>query len=201
MESNKTILYYTSNRENPEFEEKIRRNIVKNCGSLPIISVSQKPIEFGENICVGNIGHSYINEFKQILIGAKQAKTEYLIFAEADFLYPKEYFEFNPTTENVYRYDNVWLIFKKTNLCYKKSYSNGASICKREFVVKSLEAYLEKQKLWVDWKPFEFFRGETACVSFKTGNGMTRGATFEREKAHVLAHWGNVKELKEKYLC
>lgn len=203
MESNKTILYYTSNQENPEFEKKIRGVILENCDGLPIISVSQEPIDFGKNICVGEVGHSYINEFRQILIGAKEAKTEYLIFAEADFLYPKEYFEFNPSGGNVYRYDNVWLIFRNSPLCYRKSYSNGASICKREFVIKNLEEYLEKQPMWVDWDPFEYFGGETACVSFKTGNGMTKGATFmygEDNQRHSLPNWGSIKELKKKFL-
>ena len=82
----KTILYYTSNRENEEFEEKIRQNILENCGDLPIISISQKPIDFGKNICVGDVGHSYLNEWRQILIGAKKARTKHVILCEADFL-------------------------------------------------------------------------------------------------------------------
>ena len=63
----KTIIYYTSNQEGSLFEEKIRENILKHKGNLPIISVSQKPMGFGKNICVGDVGHSYLNEFRQIL--------------------------------------------------------------------------------------------------------------------------------------
>jgi hypothetical protein len=44
-----TILYYTSNREDESFEKKIQENILKQT-DLPIISVSQKPINFGKNI-------------------------------------------------------------------------------------------------------------------------------------------------------
>ena len=33
-----TIIYYSSNREKSEFEERIRDNILNVCGDLPIIS-------------------------------------------------------------------------------------------------------------------------------------------------------------------
>jgi hypothetical protein len=50
-----TILYYTSNHEDEIFESNIIKLLKKMCGDLPIISISQKPIELGENICVGNV--------------------------------------------------------------------------------------------------------------------------------------------------
>ncbi|MCK9371413.1 hypothetical protein M0R04_15975 [Candidatus Dojkabacteria bacterium] len=48
-----TIVYCSSNMEKEEFEGKIKENLVKVCGDLPIISVTQKPINLGTNICVG----------------------------------------------------------------------------------------------------------------------------------------------------
>jgi len=47
---NKTILYYTSNHEDPVFEQKIIDSLLENCGNLPIVSVSQKPIKLGQNV-------------------------------------------------------------------------------------------------------------------------------------------------------
>ena len=67
-----TILYYTSNREGEEFEGRIRQNILNVKGDLPIISISHKPIDFGENICVGDVGVSGFNMFRQIQIGLKR---------------------------------------------------------------------------------------------------------------------------------
>ncbi len=221
MESAKTILYYTSNREDPNFERKIQDNILNSCGDIPIVSVSQKPIDFGKNICVGDVGHSYLNEFRQILIGAKEAKTEYLIFTEADFLYPPEYFKFEPTGGNIYRYDNVWIIFKhRPTVYFKKQYSIGAQICKREFIIKELEKYLEGQPEWADGKfsirnvdksrkidyndaPFEYFSGENACISFKTGDSMSKRTIVMNNRgsrASVLPYWGNCVDLCKKYL-
>ena len=218
----KTILYYTSNRENPEFEKKIQENILKICEDLPIISVSQKPINFGKNICIGNVGHSYLNLYRQTLIGAKEAKTEYLIFAEADFLYSKEYFDFKPTNANLYRYENDWIIFTNPRFqykYYKKPYAGGTLICKREYIIKELEKYLEGQPEWINGdyivkdkndkpkvdhttitkfkEPFESFTGKIACVSFKTGDGMTSGAGIpdKHNKKDVLPYWGSGKKL------
>lgn len=203
MEYSKGIIYYTSNSESPEFEKKLQDVILKNCGGLPIFSVSQKPMDFGKNICVGEIGNSYKNEFMQMYMAAREADTDYIIFTEADFLYPPEYFRFEPKGDNVYRYDNVWLVFNRSNIYHKKNYSNGAMICKRDFVIKNLEEFFAKESKWVDWEPSTYFGGQGACVSFKTGRGVTAKAHFmdgKENKKHVLPYWGDAKELKQKYL-
>jgi len=212
----KTIIYYTANREDPKFEAKIQENLVKNSGGLPIISISQKPIKLGENICVGNVGHSYLNTFRQILIGAKEAKTPYLVFAEADFLYPPEYFAYEPGWANLYRYDNVWVVFKNQNSYNRIKYSNGAQIAKRRFVIYELEKYLKNQPEWANgdfvvkdrWgnpkkdynaASFKYFRGPTAAVSFKTGRGMTKSCQVEsgdENKCRFLHRWGYAVNLK-----
>lgn len=212
-ECTKSVVYYTSNRENHEFEDKIRAIILQNCGGLPIISVSQKPINFGQNICIGDVGASTLNMFRQILIGAKEAKTDYVIFAEADFLYPESYFAFNPPGGNFYRCDNVWLIFKNGGNYYRKHWSNGAQIMLREFLVETLEDYLEDQPEWAisdkhyitkkkDYNKaiFQYFNSEP-CVSFKTRNGLTYKANIKRkERKDSLDVWGNVIDLKKRYL-
>lgn len=210
-----SIIYYTSNHENEEFEKKIQANILKNCGDLPIISVSQKPIDFGTNICVGEVGHSYLNEFRQILIGAKAAITEYITFCEADFLYPPEYFSFEPDGGNIYRYDNVWIVFiNHPERYYRKEYSIGAQICKREFIIKELEQYLEDQPEWFDGKfrinkqdyngaYFNYFSGKNPCISFKTGEGMTPRThvmNSRGSRARTLPYWGESIRLHNYYL-
>ena len=198
----KTILYYTSNHENSKFEQKIKDNILEQCWDLPIISVSQQPIKFGHNICVGDIGHSYLNIFKQILIGAKEAVTDYLVFCEADFLYPQEYFEFEPMGGNLYRYNNVWLVFKhKGQHFYRKKWSNGAQIAKREWVIDTLEKYLKNPVHDYNGAEFEYIQGNIPCISFKTGDGMTKWSMFEKEKRKYLPQWGEVGEVRRKYLC
>ena len=96
-----TVIYYTNNLEKPEFEGRIQKTLKESTDSLgvPIISVSQKPIDFGKNICVGGVGASSQNAFRQLQIGAMEAKTRFVCPAEADFLHPREYFEFVPPSD------------------------------------------------------------------------------------------------------
>lgn len=106
-----TIIYYTSNREKPEFETKIQKNLFSVIGDTPLISISQQPIDFGENICVGNVGTSDHNIYRQIQLECLKAKTKYVCTAKADCLYPPtEYFNFVPSNKKphplFHRYQN-----------------------------------------------------------------------------------------------
>lgn len=92
-----TIVYYTSNyleTKNPKFVEKTREQLLKAAGDRPIIVVSQKPTKIGNsvNVCVGDIGRSHLNIYRQILEGAKAAKTDYVAMAEDDILYSYEHY-------------------------------------------------------------------------------------------------------------
>lgn len=87
-----TVIYYTSNREEKEFENKVKAKLLEVIGKLPLISVSQKPIDFRKNICVGDVGVCDANLFRQIQIGCEAANTPFVISAETDCLYPPEYF-------------------------------------------------------------------------------------------------------------
>src|SRR4030042_1521512 len=106
-----TILYYTSNREKPYFEKRIQGNLLKVCGDVPIISISQKPIDLGTNICVGDVGASGFNMFRQVQIGCEHAKTKFVISAEADCLYPPDYFQFVPERDDrCYRNSHLYVM-------------------------------------------------------------------------------------------
>lgn len=105
-----TLLYYTANTIEEFLGENIRQHLLKvNEGKYPIVSISQKPLNFGENICVGEIGKSYYNCYKQIFIGAKEVKTEYIAMCEDDTLYSQEHFSHRPSNKKVFSYNkNMW---------------------------------------------------------------------------------------------
>jgi len=107
--SDLTILYYTANTIPEATRQKVSSYLLKvTKNQYPIISVSQKPINFGKNICVGEIGRSKYNCYKQILIGVQKVKTKYVACAEDDTLYSAEHFLFRPKA-GVFTYDtNVW---------------------------------------------------------------------------------------------
>ncbi len=207
----KTIIYYTGNTENEKFEKKIRDNILKVKGDIPIISVSQKPIDFGKNICIGKRGKSYLNAFRQCLIGCEAATTPFVILTESDCLYPeKGYFDFQPRDlETIYDYDNVWIMWNRENRerFYKHGTTGGSIIVGREFYIKMLKEGLEGYPMWGDHKAGpdfsdsalkrELFTGEP-IINIKTRDGISFGTTLSGgvKPKHSFPCWGTVADLK-----
>lgn len=207
----RTILYYTANTEDPVFEQKIIDDLKKKAGSIPIVSVSHKPIDLGTNICVGKQPFSYTSEWKQVLIGLKEAKTKFVIAAESDCIYPPEYFAFTPPEERMmYNYTNIWIVWRRHNGFWKKTgYCEGAQMCDRKYWIERLEPLLPEK-----WEPYtrkeenelvkKMFdkRGEWTgrpVVSFKTGSGVSVRTTFINEKILDIPYHGSIKKLKEVY--
>ena len=131
-----TIIYYTSNREDEKFEKNIRDRILASSGGLPIVSVSQKPIDFGHNVCIGDVGACNHNLFRQIQVACLTAKTPYVLSCEADCLYPDDYFKYVPNDVNkCYKFTplyilNEWGKYEYSGF-YRKDVAPFAQICGR----------------------------------------------------------------------
>jgi len=202
---NRTIVYYTANKEKESFENKVIGNILKVKGNLPIISVSQKPIEFGKNICVGDIGQNYKNSFKQAIIGCEAAKTKYVIMTESDCLYPeKGYFDFIPTDPSViYTYDNVWLMWNRENRTrfYKHGTTGGSIILEREHYIKLLKEKIKGIEIFsspeLKWQKFT---GEP-LINIKTRQGVSFGTALTPNVQPIkrFPYWGTVEDVKRNY--
>jgi hypothetical protein len=210
--TDRTIIYYSANTEEEGFAQRIREDLLKKANGIPIISVTRKPIDFGTNICVGEQPVSYTNEWRQLLIGLKAASTRFCITAESDCLYPEEYFTFTPDRDDlIHYYDNIYLVWRRHNGFWKKTgHCEGAEMCGREFWISRLEPLLGH-----GWEPFtrdyenylvkQFFPEEAlfsgnAVVTFKTGNGVSCRSTYVNKKIYDIPYWGNVGELKKKYI-
>lgn len=157
-----TIFYASSNRERPEFEERIQKNILTYRGDIHIISVTQKPQStFGgivpenyTNICVGDhVGVSGFNFFKQSLIALQHVKTPFALSCEADTVYPPDYFTFIPPKGNIcYRNKNLYVMGQHRTYFYKKEEgATHAQIVGTEFYRKTLERLFEGEPEW-DYK-------------------------------------------------
>lgn len=118
MNKDLTIIYYTSNwleQTNPAFLTATLNSLAHSTKGFPIISVSQKPVDLSwwdvehKNICVGDIGRSHLNIYRQLLIGAKEAKTPYIAAAEDDILYSHSHFRTHRPPPHRFAYDlNRW---------------------------------------------------------------------------------------------
>lgn len=213
MNKNLTILYYSANTEDPTFEQKIIDNIKKQAGDIPIISVSRKPLNLGKNIVVGETPVCYPNSFRQILIGLKEAKTEFCIATESDCLYPLEYFQFTPpVNDKVYRYTNLWVHFDGRDKFWKKNWVEAAQMCGREHWIKCIEKVLGGTTSWdpisvnppfvFDEKDENSWTGDNPVISFKTRQGIGFKTGYHRDiTTKVLPYWGSAEEIKQKYLC
>jgi hypothetical protein len=206
-----TILYYSSNREDIQFESQIIDNILNNSNGLPIVSVTQKPMDLGKNICVGEHGSSYYNEFKQIQIGLEAIDTEWVLVAESDVLYPPEYFKFVPPDDFiVYRYHPVYIHFEKRPIkFYYKGFSDGAQMMNRKKWLELISRFVKDEwdyqgkfrTPWVvpDTVDEKSWSGSPA-ISFKTRKGVSYATGLKEGKVEELPYWGTFKQIKEKYL-
>ena len=205
--SNKTIVYYSSNREPWETEKKVIETIKENSNGLPVISVTQKPIDFGKNICIGEKISNYHNCYRQLLLACMMAETEYVISCEADCLYPPEYFQYEPDGKHdLYRYMNIWILAIYDNKYRKKRFTEGGQISNRKYLIDRIDERMSDLPMWdsdnkiskiYKHAVFGEFTGETPIISLKTGHGVNLKTGTLKDRTYELPHWGNSNEVKK----
>lgn len=216
-DKNITIIYYTSNREDPGFEKRVQENLLKVSGGLPIISVSHKPIDLGKNICVGDVGTSGFNMFRQVQIACREAMTPFVISAEADCLYPPDYFEFIPDRlDACYRDSNLYVMPDQRDFFfYKKEGATHAQIVGREFYLQTLEKLFEGAPMWnTEEKNFPkerfgnddvfeeifYWTSKNPVFQIKTHRGMRYHTHSERIPIPELPYWGEGGKVRRFFL-
>ena len=103
-----SVIYYTSNyleEQNPIFVENTKHYLKKAIGDHPLISVSHKPMDFGQNIVFQAKERSHLNIYRQILTGCRVAKTEFVAMAEDDILYSYAHFHTLTPKSDTFLYD------------------------------------------------------------------------------------------------
>ena len=106
-----TIITCTDNSLAPEIAAVCQRILTREAQGQPIICVSQKPVDFGVNVCVGEIGRSWTSLYKQVLAGIEAAPTDWVVITEHDCLYTHEHLSYRPADAGVFHYNtNCWLV-------------------------------------------------------------------------------------------
>lgn len=217
MKPDTTIIYYTSNKEDQKFEERVRKNILENSGGLPIISVSHEPIDFGENICVGDVGVSGYNMFRQVLIACERATTKFVISAEADCLYPPDYFQFVPERDDVaYRNSHLYVMPDRRSFFFRKfEGATHAQIVGREFYIHTLKKLFHNAPKWSPeeknfpkerhgledvFDTIEYWKTENPVFQIKTHKGMRYYTHSERVPIYAIPYWGDGLIIRNYYL-
>lgn len=215
-----TIIYYSSNREKPEFERRIQETLLESSRDIPVVSVTQKPMDFGTNICVGDVGVSGQNIFRQMYIAAMAATTRFVCPTEADYLYPPELYDFVPPRDDVfYTGAPLWVLFAQRG--YKKMYckkprgSEAFMIANRELLVHRLSQMLEGVDQWgpldvdgvnLPWLMHRKFTTreqivfDIPAVTFKTDGNIHKKTPHDpASRTQTLTHWGDAHQLLRRY--
>lgn len=215
----------TLNKTPKEFARFQRELLVKAAGNYPIISISREPIDLGINL-IDTEEPSYINIYRQMLRGAKQATTPYIAVAEDDVLYTSEHFNFYRPRLDTFAYNqNRFALFTwgEPLFSWRNRKSNCSLIAPRELLIEALEERFAKHgDQWPEGfvgelgrnrvekalgvtvrKSVEVF-SEISLVQFNHRNG-TEKVQQSRKKAHgpIKAYsipvWGMAHFLKNKY--
>jgi hypothetical protein len=222
-----TLLYYTANIAPEKFAENVRRHLLETTeNKIPIISISQKPLDFGHNICVGEIGVSIYNEYRQIFEGVKEARTDYIACCEDDTLYNMEHFAHRPEHHVVSYNMNKWLLDERLIFFAGTRYSMLGCICGTDFMREILEKRFNKypdiamcenvshrrrigfgepgkgeRGLGLPVVPVERFVTQNPLVTFHLKGSLCSMPSRPRcsEKREDLEPWGNGKELWKKF--
>lgn len=108
------ICYYTENQCPQPIFSAVQKQLLRCANGNQLVSVSLKPIEFGDNVVLG-LQKSYLTMFQQILAGLSLLDTDFVALAEHDVLYAPEHFQFRPPRRDVYYYNqNVWTVSART---------------------------------------------------------------------------------------
>jgi hypothetical protein len=120
MAAKTTIIYLTDNELDPKVADVCKSLLLKAAGGQRIVSVSQRPIAFGDNVCVGEIGRSGLSIDRQIKAGLDVTGTEYVAIAEHDCIYSEEHFSWTPPDREFFWYNtNCWLL-QYRNPCHQQ---------------------------------------------------------------------------------
>lgn len=212
-----TIIFLTVNKVPKQWAEFQKKTLLEAIGDSSIITISREPLNWGDNL-IQTEEPSVNNIYRQVLRGAKKAKTEYIAIAEDDTLYHKSHFEYRPANDT-FGYDgHRWgmLTWEEPFYYYKDRISNAAMIASRKLVIKSLEDRFEKypdtnvgelgKEKGMDLNRYksEIFWPEIGMVFFSHIDGLDGTEQRQTKKpgvvqAYDIPFWGKAEELRKEW--
>ena len=215
--SDLTLLYYTANRAPAHFMERVQRHLLTH--GNPIVSVSFKPMSFGDNICIGEQEPSIFQLYRQVLIAAEMSRTKYVACAEDDSLYHESHFHYRPSP-GTFGYNNYrWMLDSKGIFYWRRRTVMSMCIAGRDLMVDTLRARFSKHpvrdksekyfsepgkyesRLGLITPPMEPFETKIACLTFnhRPSLGGVRRLHPQDTIKEELEYWGSARELWKKF--
>ncbi len=221
-----TIIYLTASQIPENFATYQRKVLLEAIGDYPLVSISRKPLDFGQNLLdTGVKGPD--NIYRQMLKGAKLALTDYVAIAEDDVLYPQEHFTFYRPEIDTFAYNqNRFALFNWGTPTYswRNRKSNCSLIAPRKLMIEALEerfarhpkaipdrmvgelgrGRIEKNLGVTQRKSIEVF-SEISIIQINHRNGsdstqLRRSKNLGPIKAYDIPFWGKASELIKHYV-
>ena len=166
-----TAIFLTLNKM-PERWVDFHMKVLKEAiDDMPVITVSRKPINFGINI-IDTDEPGYVNIYRQLLNGAKIAKTKYIATVEDDCLYSKNHFiRFRPKDDEFAYNRNRWSVFSwgEPQYSLRQRLSNCSLVAPRELLIEALTERFDKY----NGNPPENWMGECGRNKLEKALGIT----------------------------
>jgi len=203
----KAIVYYTDSRLEEELDEAVRAQILKAADGIPIISVSQKRLQFGTNICVGIKPRCYLSLYEQLLTGLEAAPDDAIIYlCEHDVFYHPSQFKFvPPRVDRIYFNLNRYYWAKDERYYVKAIGKRALSECVSHKATLTThvrhQVYSRACNLPSVCKgPFETFESGFPNVDIRHGGNFSNSERFKDppEKFFEIMYWGATNEFQEK---
>ena len=222
-----TVVYITANVISERFANNVRDHL-KKVVDAPIISVSSKPIDFGEYNIVVDTPRSHIGIYQNALKGAQYARTKYIAIAEDDVLYSPEHFKYRPKDGHFAYNLSCWAVYtwvKPPIFSHRflGRRNHGMLICERELYIEAMEERFAKypdiskidHAIWaepgkyedhlkVTVRNFETFYTHPANVMFSHPEGLSFSGLGTRKRigelrAETIPYWGTAEYVYNVY--
>ena len=191
----RTIVYYTDHHIDETLAARCRKLLSVAATNIPIISVSQKPLNFGKNICVGVKPRSNHSIYEQIMAGLEQVEPGSVVYlAEHDVVYQPSHFVHIPEVKDRLDYNQNRYYWAPGQIEYMKAKGKWALsqlVAYREFLVEKV-----KESLAVEKPTSEMYRCRTHKFESERPNiDIRHGKNFSQDGKWKKAYYnGTAKD-------
>lgn len=161
-----TVLFLTLNRTPKRFA-KAQWDQLRAATQSEILTISREPMPGWNLLDTDEPG--YLNIYRQMLRGAKEAKTEYIAMAEDDCFYPEDHFDLRPKLIGYNQHRFALFTWGEPLFHWRNRFSNATLISNREHLIDCLEERFAK---WGDKWPKQFI-GEVGRERVDKGLGVS----------------------------
>lgn len=151
----KGMIYYTDSELDPKIAQPVVDRLIrigkeKNLG-ITTSTLGKKLTFGGRNICFPSLKRSFHSMFKQILGALENSSDDIIFFCEADVLYHPSHFDFTPSDDKTFYYNqNVWFLRMTDGhgLHFDVNQLSGLCVYRETALVHFRERYEMVKKEW-----------------------------------------------------